>query len=279
MSAFFEISRESDSAIHVFKAIDNFCEPHFHSNIELSYVVSGKINITINGHTKALTEGCVSIANSYDIHSYQSIGSSEIIVMIIPIELVNIYNVITQSKVFSTSFIKACENTKQTYSILEQLLNLTDYGNELISKGSAYYILGLIYNCVELIDKPAPSSTDLARKILVYLQQNYQNVLTIETLAKHFGYNKDYFSKFFNSYLGCGFSSYMNALRSRHAAELISNGKLDLTEIAFISGFGNYRTFNRAFNQAYGMTPSEYRDKIHLKICNNSLQNSCSNNC
>ncbi len=265
MSAFFEISRESDSIIHVFREIDNVCEPHFHSNIELSYVVSGKTNITINGHTKTLTEGCVTIANSYDIHSYQSAESSDTIVMIIPVELVNGYNVITQSKVFSTSFIEACENTKLIYSILEQLLNSADSRNELISKGSAYYILGLIYNCVELIDKPTPSSTDLARKILVYLQQNYQNVLTIGTLAKHFGYNKDYFSKFFNSYLGCGFSSYMNALRSRHAAHLISNGKSDLTDIAFMSGFGNYRTFNRAFSQAYGMTPSEYKEKIHLK--------------
>ena len=70
----------------------------------------------------------------------------------------------------------------------------------------------------------------------------------------------------------------MNALRYRHAAQLISNGKLDLTEIAFMSGFGNYRTFNRAFNQAYGLTPSEYKDKIHLKICNNLLRNSCKDN-
>lgn len=262
MSAYFEISRESDSKIHIFRSINNTCEPHFHSNIELVYVVSGKISININGQIKTLTKGCVSIANSFDIHTYHSTESSDSIVLIIPVELVNSYTAMTRSKVFSTSFIEDCENNRQIYYIMEQLITLQNTKNELISKGCAYFILGLIYNSVELFDKPALSSTDLARKILVYLQQNYLNVLTIETLAKYFGYNKDYLSKFFNSYLGCGFNSYMNALRSRHAAQLISNGNTDLTDIAFMSGFGNYRTFNRAFYQAYGMTPTDYKKAI-----------------
>lgn len=262
MSAYFEITRESDSKISIFRAINNICEPHFHSNIELVYVVSGKINVNINGHIKALTEGCISIANSYDIHSYNSVESSDTIILIIPVELVNSYTAMIRSKVFATSFIENCESNKQIHYIMEQLLNSDHFENELISKGCAYYILGNLYNCIELIDKPPLSSTDLARKILVYLQQNYLNTLTIEALARHFGYNKDYLSKFFNSYLGCGFNNYMNALRSRHAAHLISNGKTDLTDIAFMSGFGNYRTFNRAFYQAYGMTPSDYKKRI-----------------
>ncbi len=261
MSAFFEIDRESDRKIHIFRTANNNCEPHFHSNIELVYVVDGNINVNINGQLRTLSDGCMSIANSYDIHCYSNINS-DTIVMIIPIELVNSYVASIRSKVFSTSFIEPSENTRQIRYIMQQLILSRDCENDLISKGCAYYILGLLCNCVKLIDKPDVSSTDLARKILVYLQQNYLNTLSIETLAKHFGYNKDYLSKFFNSYLGCGFNSYMNALRSRHAAQLISSGKSDLTDIAFMSGFGNYRTFNRAFLQSYGMTPSDYKKRI-----------------
>ncbi|MDF2989295.1 MAG: DNA-binding protein AraC-type [Eubacterium sp.] len=275
MSAFFELARESDSKIHIFRAINNICEPHFHSNIELVYVVSGKINITINGQIKALTEGCVSVANSYDIHSYTNIENSDTIVMIIPVEIVNTYVATIRSKVFSSSFIDSCENTKSIFVMMEKLLLSDETVNELINKGAAYYILGLLCDCVDLIDKPVVSSTDLARKILVYLQQNYLNSLSIETLAKHFGYNKDYLSKFFNSYLGCGFNSYMNALRSRHAAQLISSGKSDLTDIAFMSGFGNYRTFNRAFLQSYGITPSEYKKRLAGITLVSHLEGSC----
>lgn len=262
MSAFFEIKRESDSKISIFSTINNIYEPHFHSNIELAYVVSGKIDININGHIKTLTEGDISIANSYDIHSYSNVENSHIIVLIIPVELVSGFTTTTRSKVFSKFFLENCERSQEVYYILKQLLNSANKDNELISKGSAYYILGIMSSCIELVDKPVLSSTDLARKILVYLQQNYLNAISVETLAKHFGYNKDYLSKFFNSYLGCSFNSYINSLRARHSAQLISNGNSDMTDIAFLSGFSNYRTFNRAFNQAYGMTPSEYKKRL-----------------
>lgn len=262
MSAFFEINRESDNTITLFEVPNNMCAPHFHSNIEISYVIKGKINVNINGNTKLLTKGCISVANSYDIHSYSNVENSLIYVLIIPVGLVSGYTAMLRSKVLSTPYIDACEQTNQIYYTIKQLQQTKGAGYELISKGCSYYILGLIYNCVELIDKPGISSTDLARKILVYMQQNYLNPLSIETLAKHLGYNKDYLSKFFNSFLGCGFNSYLNALRSRHAAQLISNGKIDLTDVAFTSGFDNYRTFNRAFNQSYGMTPSEYKKSI-----------------
>jgi AraC-like DNA-binding protein len=263
MNAFFEIEREYDSNISIFTAINNYCEPHFHSNIELVYVTEGKISVNINGHIKTLTEGCISISNSYDIHSYSNIENSSSIILIIPVELVNSYTAMMRLKVFSTPFLERCSSSIQIYNMLEYLINSQDTKNELIDKGSAYYILGIMTSCIELADKPTVSSTELARRILVFLQQNYLNAISIETLAKEFGYNKDYLSKFFNSYLGCGFNSYMNALRSRHAAQLISSGKTDLTDISFLSGFGNYRTFNRAFKLAYGITPSDYKKKYN----------------
>jgi AraC-like DNA-binding protein len=259
MGAFFEIDREMDRKISILKKSSDVCEPHFHSNIELMYVIDGKIDVNINGRSKTLTRGCISIANSYDIHTYTNSENSRNCVMIIPVELVSGYNAMLHSKVFSTPFISECDQTHRIYYVIEHEINPEGPGCELINTGCAHYILGLVLNCVELVEKPSPSSTDLARKILVYIQQNYLEVLSIEKLAKHFGYNKDYLSKFFNSFLGCGFNNYLNALRSRHAATLISEGQTDLTGVAFTSGFDNYRTFNRAFKQSYAMTPSEYR--------------------
>lgn len=262
MSAYFEITRESDNKIHLFRTTANNCEPHFHSNIELSYVVSGQISATINGQTQILTAGGLSITNSYDIHTYHTLESADCIVMIMPVEYISSFTAMSRSKVFSENFIQDPVYTKNIHFLLKELLEPGNNNNNLISKGCAYYILGKICDYLKLTEKKAQGSTDLARRILVYLQQNYLNSLTIESLAKHLGYNKDYLSRFFNSYLGIGFNQYINALRSRHAAQLLANGMTDLTEASFASGFDNYRTFNRAFLQAFGITPSEYKKSI-----------------
>ena len=46
-----------------------------------------------------------------------------------------------------------------------------------------------------------------------------------------------------------------------YVAELITNTAMSLTEIAYESGFGSVRSFNRAFRGLYGITPGEYREK------------------
>lgn len=261
MDAFFEITRESDSQILIFRAENNGYQPHFHSNLEFVYVVNGEIEITINGQTKTLTKGCLSISNSYDIHSVCSKEYSDVIVLIIPINLVKSFSAIMRHKTFSKSFYDSTPVTQQIYYILNELLN-NKYKNELTYKGGAYYILGLLYSTIGLVDKSEESNTDLAREILVFLQNNYTHHITIDTLSKEFGYNKNYLSGFFNSYLKCGFNSYLNTLRSRHAVQLIANGQTDLNEIAYTSGFNTYRTFNRAFMNNFNITPSEYMARL-----------------
>lgn len=265
MSAFFEVTRELDSQIALELKFNDSCPPHFHSNIELLYVIEGQIDTNINGQIKTLKKGWVSIANSYDIHAYSNPVSALTFVLIIPTRLVRSYTAMVRTKAFATPFIAGSAQTKLIHSILQQLHKEKGTGSELISKGCAYGILGILLNCTTLVDKPSPSSLDLARKILVFLEENYLNPLTIEQLARHFGYNKDYLSRFFNSYLRCGFNSYLNSIRARHAAYLMENGMTNLTEVAFASGFNNYRTFNRAFKQSFALSPSEYKKRVSEK--------------
>lgn len=265
MSAFFEFSRELDKRIVLDLKYNDNCPPHFHSNIELVYVIDGEIDININGHNKTLKKGCVSIANSYDIHAYTYTSGSKTFVMIIPVELVGAYAAMLRSKAFSTPFTEASRETRLIYLTLLKLYKSDGHGYELISKGCAYYILGLLLNRIDLIEKTSPGSLDLARKILVYMQENYLNSFTIDNLARHLGYNKDYLSRFFHNYLRCGFNSYLNGLRSRHAINLMENGMTNLTEVAYASGFSSYRTFNRAFKQSFYLSPSEYKKKLAEK--------------
>ena len=260
MQATYEFFRENDDRILCLNYENDNCSAHFHSNIEIVYVIKGEITITINGQNRTLTEGGISVANSYDIHAYTTEESSKTIVLIIPIEIVDNFTQMMYTKSFSSPFLESPLITKEIYYAIKKIMEHSAEYEAYMEKGYAYVILGLLIKGIGLAEKTKSSNIDLARKILIYLQQNYTEDVSIGKLSKLLGYNKDYLSRFFNTYLGCSFNIYINQLRIRHAALLLTESNLKTTDIAYQSGFGNYRTFNRVFKEMYNVVPTAYRN-------------------
>jgi YesN/AraC family two-component response regulator len=96
-------------------------------------------------------------------------------------------------------------------------------------------------------------------KILSYIEENCEKKLTLDELANQFAYNRYYFSKFFNSYIGDSLTNYINNTRVRKFIKLyeISPDK-SLLNLALSVGFDSMPSFYRAFNRVYHCTPKEY---------------------
>ena len=52
-------------------------------------------------------------------------------------------------------------------------------------------------------------------------------------------------------------------MRIRYAEELMHQGDLNVSEIAYKVGFNNPRYFSKYFQDAYGVTPTQYRKKLN----------------
>ena len=124
MKPIYEYNREYDNKTKLIKCNNDACDAHFHSNIEIVYVVEGEINITINGQNMTLTKGCVSIAGSYDIHSYKTLKSSKTIVLIIPTEIVGSFTKMMRVKLFAGSFMEQCGDSKEIYYAIRKLAKM-----------------------------------------------------------------------------------------------------------------------------------------------------------
>ena len=84
--------------------------------------------------------------------------------------------------------------------------------------------------------------------------------LSLQVLSRRYGMNHVYLSRAINEGLGCNFNSFINALRVDHAKRLIGEEpEMSLTQIALASGFGSKASFNRAFKQYAGLSPSQFR--------------------
>ncbi|MCR5755677.1 MAG: AraC family transcriptional regulator [Acetatifactor sp.] len=260
MDAFFELARDEDSSFCCYESENNACNPHFHSNIEIAFVLEGELSVTISGQTRLLKAGDLSVATGFEVHNYATPRRSRIQLVIIPVSMVGRFMSLARNQVFSTPFLEKCDRTAD---IREAVLHLADYNDttdSMIVKGYLYVILGHLVEELGLSEYGnRQGDIGPVRDILMYIEDHYLDDITESKTAQEFGYNKYYFSRLFNQTVGCGFLHYVNTIRARHAASLIHNTDMPLTQICYASGFHNTRTFARAFKELYNVSAQDYR--------------------
>jgi AraC-like DNA-binding protein len=87
--------------------------------------------------------------------------------------------------------------------------------------------------------------------------------LSLPGLARRLGANTGRLSRAINNGLGMNFSSFVNGLRAEGVAQALERGASeDLLDLALSMGFASKASFNRAFRERFGMSPSEYRRRV-----------------
>ncbi len=103
-----------------------------------------------------------------------------------------------------------------------------------------------------------------------YIEQHYTDpALSAEDIAQHVNVSSVYFRRIFKEYHRQTPGQYLIGIRIRHAKTLLSNQIMAIDQIAACSGFSSIYTFSRAFRNAVGCSPTEYR-----RMCQNP-QNGC----
>lgn len=97
------------------------------------------------------------------------------------------------------------------------------------------------------------------QELFEWVEQNYKNDISLESLAEYVGCSPTYLSKLFKAHAGTNVVTYVNNLRINHAKQLLLTTQMTLPEISLFVGFNHQQSFIRSFKKLVGMTPSEYR--------------------
>ncbi|EZP75173.1 AraC family transcriptional regulator [Parageobacillus genomosp. 1] len=97
-----------------------------------------------------------------------------------------------------------------------------------------------------------------------YIDEHYHHPLTLEEVAEYVGISPYYFSKLFKDRFGMTFIDYVTDVRIARAKKEMANPNKSLKEICFLVGYNDPNYFSRVFKKHTGMSPSEYRKKLHL---------------
>ena len=100
-------------------------------------------------------------------------------------------------------------------------------------------------------------------KIARFIQMNYATV-TIEELAKQYGYTASYISRNLKKQFGSSFVKYRNQQRLLAAATFLITTQKTITAIAGEVGISSLSHFYRMFLEEYSLTPIEYRRQYQI---------------
>lgn len=120
------------------------------------------------------------------------------------------------------------------------------------------------------------SDLTLLDKLLVYIEENYAQRITLQDVAGHFFVSKSTISHTFSQALGISFYSYVTQCRLSAAETLILQG-IPLCEINEKVGFADYPTFHRAFKQKHGISPRQFKKQLAEKHCTEQADNKLRN--
>ena len=144
---------------------------------------------------------------------------------------------------------------------MDKLCDARPHAYQLAVKGLLFQIMFLLLSeCSQLpVPKTDRKSLDKVKTVLSYVEEHYQEPITIEEIAAQCYYSKSYFMRFFKETMGTGFIQFLNDYRLEIAAKLLLSGDGTVLDAAMQSGFENLSYFTRSFKKKYGVTPGKYR--------------------
>jgi|GEM_PF-1550726 len=250
---------------------------HWHKHTELIFMIRGSASIYINGDLFRCCEGEIAYIPNSSLHTIIPDGNSKYCAILIGDTLFN--NVI--SDIHYKEYVYLFLNNYDImpfiiYKNLEHYINFKFIIDEIIaetnSKDEAYQLLikANIFRFFVFVIRFAPYSKipfdDIKnkninnfKKIFDFIDNNYQNKITISDMTKLTNFSPQHFCRLFKSYTGKTFVEYVTLIRLENAKDLIVKTNLPITQISSITGFCNANYFDRIFKKYFGAKPSDIR--------------------
>ncbi len=238
---FYESLADTINKITLAKYDNCVASLHFHQSIELIYCLSGKIKINCGASEYLIEKGQIAFIPCYFPHSVKTDGESSNLTFIIPYYCYKTFN---DNKI-SLCYGKLIDKTvnDKILALLKDVSEVIDKQPSLLLNGYVTVILGLICDAYQPVDNEQPK-IELMREIIEYVNQNSKEKITLESIAKQFGYSKYYFSRLFNKVFNCSLNFYINQVRKNKVLLEINKDK-KLSDVIFENGFGTLSTFYR----------------------------------
>ena len=281
------LMKEPDKSFIVYHEKDVFSRWHQHPEYELILVLKGKGKRMIGDNIDRFEENDLVLLGPYVPHEWlcdesyfsltEGFKGEGIVIQFLPDFLGTQFFEIPENKFLNKLLQDASRGMKFPLKTKQKLIALMHVIITQLSITEQLYTLLSIFKilaqcndyrllCSPIFMEPFHVSTSTPmHKALQYVLQNFQNDTNIKGVLAYTKMSNTAFCKAFKISYRMTFKEYLLNIRVGYACNLLTDDNLNISEIAYNSGFENISNFNRQFKKIKGVTPSQFK-KQHSSL-------------
>ena len=243
----------------------SYWEPHWHDCMEITLVLRGAINSTVDEKNYTVSAGQALIIPPSAIHGGHFL-TEDALYHTIKIELSEFIN--------STKAVSKCigafmerkvdfppvTDSPEIISLINNILDANRKNQQFSVVANIYNLLAIIY-ANSIANKSTSESSDFF-DVLQYIKDNLSSPLSTKDICKKFNYNETYFCRKFKNQTGLTVTRYILLHRLENVCRLMRSEARPIGDICAECGFSDFSYFCAAFKKVYGASPTKYREML-----------------
>ncbi|NLG52897.1 MAG: AraC family transcriptional regulator [Clostridiales bacterium] len=243
-------------------------ELQYHEGLELIFVAKGSINVDINNlKYQNLQPGDIIAINPDDLHRvYTEDRNSEHYCLIVGNNFLKDCG-FQPDRIELEHYIKSKQAQERFNALIHVYENKSEYFWIEIKALATLLLVFLFKNHDDLkpffynenakVNAQTPDKINVFNKMLKYIQMNFMNPISLNTIASELGFSKYYICHTFKEITNHSIHTYINRLRCIEAKKLIQKNNCSAKEAMQAVGFNNASYFSKTYKRHIGVSPSD----------------------
>lgn len=238
---------------------------HIHDQCEIYFFISGDVEYLVEGSKYPLSESSLLIMSPAEAHKPKIVGRSryERYAINFPANFVSLIdpecrltNAFTERPLGKNNILSAQDIDMKLVNKLfsEMTCDNDEYSKQLTIKTHLLMLLDMIDRAYSVIEKAHSKPPSTAQRIIMYVNEQLFEDISVSDLAKHFYLSPSQFSRIFHQATGSAPWDYIVKKRLTSAKEMIRSGH-SAQSASESCGFKDYSVFYRAYTKHFGCSP------------------------
>jgi len=260
--------------------------PHIHDFVEVLYCLNGSYYLCVNDFETTFSVGDMIVIGSKSIHEltilegedgefngdflaikfqpemiYSGYSSTMELKYVLPF----IYNSANSNYFFKKEQI---ENTKlkDVFDNIKNMLQTHEYGFEIALKSDIYQVIfqivRILHSSKSIWGDFSPAVIKKLEIALNYIENNYNQPISIKELSDLSFMTYSYFSHLFKQLTGLNCTAYINRIRVKKSEPMLMSENMSISKISDLVGFDNVSYYIKQFKLFNGVSPKQYQKTL-----------------